>query len=363
METMISNTKIKVGYVSGDFRTHSISHFFKPLLLAHNRDNFTIYCYSNVTRPDDITTYIKANTDYWRNIAGVDDKDAADQVKEDKIDILVDLAGHTANNRLLVFGYKPAPVQVAWLGYPNTTGMTAINYRFTDLIADPPGADSRYTEKLIRLKNGFLCYSGDESIEVSSSPCLKNGHITFGSFNNLPKLTSEVISLWSEILRTLPNARLLLKCRQFNNKGVRSRFRKIFKKNRISFKRVQLVPMLPDPKDHLKLYNKVDIALDTFPYNGTTTTCEALWMGVPVVTLRGDRHAGRVGASILTHTGLGNLVAEDLDQYKNIALHLAGAIQNGYTLNSRSFMKASSLCNSALFAKNVETAYIKMVGG
>lgn len=355
-------SKIKVGYVSPDFRTHSVSYFFKPLLLAHDRDKFEIYCYSNVSRPDDITTHIKANSDHWRNILGMEDKDAAELIKKDGINILVDLSGHTANNRLLVFGYKPAPIQITWLGYPNTTGMTTMDYRFTDEIADPPGSGAFYTEKLIRLKGGFLCYSGDESIEVStSSPCLKTGHITFGSFNTLPKINPEVISLWSEILQSLLGSRLILKCRQLKNKGVKSRLRKMFKRNKVSFKQIQLVPMLSEHKEHLRLYNKIDIALDPFPYNGTTTTCEALWMGVPVVTMLGDRHAGRVGASILTHVGLKGLIATDQDDYKKIVLNLAELLMDGYQLDCRSFMERSSLCNPGAFAKKIETAYKEMI--
>lgn len=354
--------KIKVGYVSPDFRIHSVSQFFKPLLLAHNRDEFEIYCYSNVARPDSITTYIKSISDHWRNILGVNDKDVVQLIKKDEINILVDLSGHTANNRLKVFTHKPAPVQVTWLGYPNTTGLSTMDYRFTDSIADPPGSDHLYTEKLIRLKDGFLCYSGDESIKASTSPpCLKNGYITFGSFNNLPKVTAEVISLWSRILRSLFTSRLILKARQLKDKGVRSRIRKLFKKNGISFKRVQLFPMLLEARDHLNFYSRIDIALDTFPYNGTTTTCEALWMGVPVVTLKGSRHAGRVGASILTHANLKELIAENTDQYMEIVLRMGNVVSRLWH-RKRNLIRTSSLCNSALFAKNMETAYKEIYG-
>ena len=356
--------KLRIGYVSPDFRTHSVAYFFEPLLKAHDQENVEVYCYSNVMRPDDVTGRLKAEADNWFSIVGKNDEDVAEQIRSDGIDILVDLAGHTANNRLLVFAYKPAPIQVTWLGYPNTTGMSAIDYRFTDKVADPIGeADNLYSEELIRLGTGFLCYQGDDSApEISALPCLERGYVTFGSFNNLTKITPEVVKLWSGILRSAPHTHLLLKSTQLLDEEMRARCRGMFEKERISGDRLELLGWLPKQEDHLGLYGKIDIGLDPFPYNGTTTTCEALWMGVPVVTMLGDRHAGRVGASILEHVGLGGLIANGPKSYVEIVLELYKDIEKLTALRNglRDQMMASPLCDASAFAKNVEEAYFRM---
>lgn len=351
--------KIKIGYVSPDFRFHPVAHFFTPLLTSHDRSRFEIYCYSNVFTPDNITSNIAKLSDHFISIVGMDDEDAADLIEKDGIDILIDLSGHTANNCLPVFNLKPAPVQITYLGYPSTTGLTTMDYRLTDNIADPPGSGQYYTEKLIRLDGGFLCYSGADHVKPQPRPCLKNQYITLGSFNNLPKINTNVIALWSRILHKLPNSRLILKCRQLKDKGVRSRIRNEFKRNDIPFRKVKLLPMIPDVQDHLKLYNKIDIALDTFPYNGTTTTFEALWMNVPVITLRGNTHAGRVGASILTHANLSGLIAENQDQYMQIVTNLAETLLNGYTFECRSLVKTA--CDPKVFTDKLEEIYEKLL--
>jgi predicted O-linked N-acetylglucosamine transferase (SPINDLY family) len=356
--------KLRIGYVSPDFRDHSVAFFFEPLLKAHNKEKFEIYSYSNVKKPDNVTGRLKAEANHWFSIVGKKDEDIADQIERDEIDILVDLAGHTENNRLLVFAYKPAPIQVTWLGYPNTTGMSAIDYRFTDEIADPVSETKKMnSEELIRLGSGFLCYNADDfAPEISALPCLERGYITFGSFNNLTKTTPEVVKLWSDILHRVPNALLLLKCNQLLDEEMREKYRRMFEKTGISGDRIELFGTLPKKADHLGLYSKIDIGLDPFPYNGTTTTCEALWMGVPVVTMLGDRHAGRVGASILKHVGLGKLIADSPKSYVEIARQLStnvgklAALRNGL----RDQMISSPLCDAGAFTKNVEEVYIRM---
>ena len=356
--------KVRIGYVSPDFRTHSVSYFFEPLLKAHNKENVEVYCYSNVMTPDNVTERLKAQADHWFPIAGKNDKDVAEQIKIDGIDILIDLAGHTANNRLPVFAYRPAPIQATWLGYPNTTGMSAIDYRFTDEVADPIGeADNLHSEKLIRLESGFLCYSGDESApEVSAMSCLERGHITFGSFNNLTKTTPEVVKLWSDILRAAPDTHLLLKSKQLMDEGVRARYRGMFEKEGISGDRLELLGWLPKKEDHLGLYSKVDIGLDPFPYNGTTTTCEALWMGIPVITIEGDRHAARVGTSIMTHLNLSQFIADTKKSYIKKAVELAGDRKRlaVYRKELRSKLKSSKFCDEHHFANKIETAFREM---
>ena len=355
--------RLKIGYISSDFRQHSVSFFFLPLLTNHDRSLVEVFCYSGVKFPDYLTHKIKMLCDHWRPIVGRSDHAIADQVRQDGIDILVDLAGHTAENRLPVFAHKPAPVQITWLGYPGTTGMPVIDYRITDDIADPPGeADEYHSETLIRLPLGFLCYGPPvDAPDVSGLPARKNGLITFGSFNNLPKVNPEVVALWSRLLDQVTDSRLLLKSKQFTDKYVRQQFLDLFFAGGIGAERLTLLPRAATTAAHLALYHQVDIALDPFPYNGTTTTCEALWMGVPVITLRGERHAGRVGASLLNKIGLGEMVAENQDQYVGIGIELAedmNALEN-LRAGLRSHMQSSALCDGRAFARTMEYAFQK----
>ena len=356
-----SKRRLKIGYISPDFRQHSVSFFFLPLLQGHDRCRVEVFCYSAVKSPDYMTDEIRKLSDHWRPVMGLTDETVAAQVRQDGIDILVDLAGHTAENRLLVLAHKPAPVQVTWLGYPGTTGLPVIDYRLTDEIADPPGeADRCHSESLIRLAQGFLCYGPpDDAPAVSGLPARHNGHITFGSFNNLPKINREVIGLWSRLLQQVPDSRLLLKSKQFADEQVRQRFLDMFSACGITAERVRLMPRVASTAGHLALYDQVDIALDPFPYNGTTTTCESLWMGVPVICLRGDRHAGRVGASILTRLGLSQMVADSADDYVGIGIKLADdmkALEN-LRLGMRARMQSSALCDAKAFARSMENTF------
>jgi len=356
--------RLRIGYVSPDFRTHSVAWFFEPLLHAHHRDAVEVFCYSNVLLPDDCTARIRAKAEHWRSIAGLSDEAAAAQIKQDRIDILVDLAGHTANNRLLVFARKPAPIQVTWLGYPNTTGLQAMDYRLTDAEADPEGeADRLHSEKLIRLAQGFLCYSPPQPApQVSETPAIKAGYITFGSFNNLAKINARVIQAWADILHTAAGSRLLLKDRALGDHLTREHYLKQFEAYGISNERIELQGKQARIEDHLAAYRRIDIGLDPFPYNGTTTTCEALWMGTPVVTLAGNRHAGRVGASILKYAGYPGWVASDPVSYRGIAARLASDITGLNTIRQalRTDLVNSSLCNSDVFAHTLEDAYRHM---
>lgn len=356
--------RIRVGYVSPDFREHSVCYFFLPLLEEHHSDAVETFCYADVKRPDAMTTRIKGLTDHWRSIVGLSDEDVARKVYEDRIDILVDLAGHTANNRLLVFARKPAPVQVTWLGYPNTTGMPVMDYRITDDVVDPVGAaDPYYTERLTRLSQGFLCYAPpEEASDISSLPALREGRVTFGSFNNLPKMNKRVVKVWSKILSMVPGSSLLLKSKPLMDEGVRRRYLKMFSMWGISAERIVFEGYTQTTREHLSLYNRVDIGLDPFPYNGTTTTCEALWMGVPVVTLMGNRHSSRVGASILSRVGLQELICGTEADYVNRAVALAADLERLKTLRTqmRERLTGSPLCDAASFAGMVEDSYQTM---
>ena len=357
-----SGDKLRIGYVSGDFKSHSVSYFFEPLLEHHNASVVETFCYYNNTPIDGTTRRLMALSDHWRPIFSISDTDVVKLIKKDKIDILVDLAGHTANNRLLVFAQKPAPIQVTWLGYPNTTGLSAIDYRFTDMIADPVGeADDFHSETLFRLPNGFQCYKGNENINVNTDlPQNSRGYITFGSFNNLAKMTFEVINVWAKILKAVPNSKLIIKSSIFNTHG--QHYIGLFEEEGIAADRIEFHNRVSDKNEHLEFYNKIDICLDTFCFNGATTTCEALWMGVPVITLLGDRHVGRVGASILTNIGLTDFIAQDIDDYVALASKMSNRPEYLKEIRQRlrKQMLSSPLCNGQSFARDVEDSYKDM---
>ncbi len=353
--------RLKVGYVSPDFRTHSVAYFFEPLVEAHDPNAVEVFCYAEVPGPDETTERLKALADHWRSTVGLGDARVAEQIRSDGIDILVDLAGHTADNRLQVFALKPAPVQVTWLGFPNTTGMEAMGYRLTDDIADPPGDSDQYSsERLVRLPQGFHCYCPPaDAPDVAALPLHAAGHVTFGSFNNLTKVSAELIDTWAQVLHQTPGSRLLIKSHQLADAKTREHYLKMFAVTGIETDRLEFAERTVTTREHLDLYSRIDVALDTFPYNGTTTTCEALWMGAPVVTLAGNRHAGRVGASLLTHVGLADLIAESVESYVAKAVALADHPDRmaGLRARMRRDMAASPLCDRDGFARDIEAAY------
>jgi len=355
--------RLKIGYVSPDLRGHSVAFFMENLLAQHDAQQFEIFCYADLANPDDVTARLRKLSHHWRDTTRFSDERFAETVRKDGIDILVDLAGHTAGNRLTLFACKPAPIQVTWLGYPDTTGMTAVDYRFTDAYADPPRtAQKFYTEKLIWLKDSFLCYRPlDQAPPVGPAPVLDNhGHITFGCFNILSKINVPLAKLWSEILKKTPKSRLLIKSYQgLQDSGGREHLMKKLAEAQVDVSRVELLGLAPTRADHLKQFNRIDIALDSFPYNGTTTTCDSLWMGVPVITLAGKSHMSRVGVSLLTNVGLKELIAKTPEEYVEIAVKLAGnkAKLTKFRNSIRDMMKESPLMNARAFAKNIEQAY------
>jgi predicted O-linked N-acetylglucosamine transferase (SPINDLY family) len=352
--------RLRVGYVSPDFRQHSVAFFFEPLLAAHDRQAVETYCYANVVRPDLTTRRLRALADHWRPVDGQEEAAIAEQIRQDRIDILVDLAGHSSGNLLTVFARKPAPIQATWLGYPNTTGLAAIDYRLTDAVADPPGAETFHCETLERLPSGFLCYRPPaDAPDVGPLPALSTNAVTFGSFNNLAKLTPRVVAVWAAILHGVPKARLLLKSGGFADAEARQHFETLFAAAGIGADRLDLAPQNQGLADHLAQYRRIDLALDPFPYNGTTTTCEALWMGVPVLTLAGRRHAGRVGASLLAGLGLNGLVAPDEAGYIEAAIRLAHDLPALAALRAglRARVAAAPLSDASGFARQVEAAY------
>jgi protein O-GlcNAc transferase len=360
------NKKIRIGYVSPDFNTHSVAYFFEPLLKHHNKDKFEVFCYYNQAKVDQTTERMMQQADHWRPIVGLSDESVVKLVQEDGIHILVDLAGHTGRNNLTAFAYKPAPIQVSWLGYPNTTGLKAVDYRFTDDIADPVGDSEQFhTETLVRLPQGMWCYGGNASIQPHTElPFDKNGYITFGSFNDLAKLTPDVIKAWATILKATPNAKLLLKARQLVEEETQERLIELFKNEGIDKNRLILKAFSSSKSEHFDLYGEIDLALDTFPFNGATTTCEALWMGVPVLTIRGDRHVARVGASLLHRVDLDQLIAETTDEYIAKATSYTkdpNALRE-LRFNMRERVQSSPLCDAKSFAHSVEQKFSEMWG-
>lgn len=353
--------RLRIAYISPDFKRHSCSFFTEPLLAAHDPAAVEIFCYSDVQSPDATTVRLRRHVPHWRDTSKLLTAQFIETVLADQIDIAIDLTGHTGNNRLDAFATHLAPVQMSWLGYPGTTGLNAIDYRITEAIADPVGAaDRHHTETLVRLPRTFLCYRPpDEASEIVAPPCLAGAPFTFGSFNNLPKINTAVVDAWAEILRHAPGTRLLLKSRALNCREPAERIMRGFAERGVDPERVELIGWQADPGHHLRLYSRIDLALDPFPYNGTTTTCEAMWMGVPVLTLLGDRHAARVGASLLTQVGLQRFIARTRDEYvaRAVALAMApgelGEIRRGL----RARMSGSPLCDAPAFARDIEAAY------
>lgn len=362
--TVDPERRLRVGYVSPDFRSHSVSYFFEPLLSKHDQNEIETFCYADVSRPDSTTNQLKSLAMHWCMTAGMSDDELAKRIHADGIDILVDLAGHTAHNRLRAFSAKPAPVQITYLGYPNTSGLMAMDYRLTDDFADPPGmTDSFYTEELIRLPHSFLCYRPPaDAPPVAQPPSSVSGRITYGSYNNMQKVTREAISVWAAILKAVPDSRLVLKNFALADSLVRERCQQAFAEYGIAADRFEFRARDNTVAEHLNSYSTIDIALDTFPYNGTTTTCEALWMGVPVIALAGNTHAGRVGVSLLNQVGFAGFIAETSDNYIKAAVDLA---RNRHELPEmrltlRERMANSPLCNGSDFARNVEDVYRSM---
>ncbi len=355
---------LRIGYVSSDFRSHSVGYFVEPVLQGHDRARYQPICYSGVGRPDETTARLRRSAGEWREVVGLSDERVAEIVREDRIDVLVDLGGHTAANRMLLFARKPAPIQVTYLGYPNTTGLPTIDYRITDSFADPPGLTERFhTEQLVRLDPCAWCYQPpSDSPEVAELAALRNGYITFGSFNAFAKINERLIEMWAHILREVPGSRLLLKNKPLADAGIREEAAEAFQRYGIASGRLELQGWEARTARHLARYGNVDIALDTYPYHGTTTTCEALWMGVPAITLEGTSHVSRVGVSLLNNAGLPELIAFSPQEYVGVAVDLAGNLPRLSKLRRemRPRMRTSPLMDAQRFVRRLELSYRRM---
>jgi predicted O-linked N-acetylglucosamine transferase (SPINDLY family) len=349
--------RLRIGYVSPYFYFQAESFFVVPLLEAHDHQQFEIHCYASVIRPDHITERIRKSADVWHDVLACNDAELAEQIRRDQIDVLIDLAMHMAQNRLPMFARKPAPVQVAWLAYPGGTGLDTMDYRITDGFMDPEGRETPfYAEESIRLPNCWCCY--DPRCDIPPAAPRAQGPIRFGSINNPCKVNEPLLRLWSQVLHAAADSRLLI---QTISTIHRDQIRDFLVSLGISANRLEFVPRCPRT-DYLRLYERIDICLDPLPYNGITTTCDALWMGVPVVSLTGKSAAGRAGWSLLANLGLSDLVAHTPKQFIDITSNLASDLLRLAQLRStlRERMQRSPLIDSQRFARNMEAAYRKM---
>ena len=352
---------LHVGFVSPDLRAHPVGYFLLSFLTALNAQadgRLKLHAYFTLRQADEISARIQAQCQVWREVHALDDEALARQIGEDRIDILIDLAGHTGDNRLPVFAWKPAPVQATWLGYLGTTGVAAIDYLIADDWTLPAELEPQFTEKVWRLPRSYLCFTPPtEDDTIGPLPALANGYVTFGSFNNLIKVGPDVISLWARILHAVPGSRLLLKTMQLSEPSVLQNTAQQFARHGITDTRLMLEPHVPRA-DYLKPYNRVDIALDPFPYPGITTSVECLWMGVPFVTLAGKSFMARQGVGLLNNAGLSDWVAADEDSYVKLAARRAGDLHTLQQLRQelRPRVLASPIFDAQSFARNFEGA-------
>jgi len=349
--------RLRIGYVSPDFDSHPVGRFMLPLLQNHDRHGFEIICYSDVKRADEMTSRLRAAAEVWRETAKLPDEALSERIRHDRVDVLVDLALHTKRNRLPVFARKPAPVQITYLAYCSTSGLAAMDYRLTDRFLDPADVDDRfYSEQSVRLPGSYYCFAPPpEAPQLVSPPSIQSGYVTFGSLNKFAKVTPRMLAVWAELMAKTPNSRLVLYCPSGSH---RQRVNAVFESHGVARDRLTLVESMPFLK-YLEQYNQIDIALDTFPYPGATTTCDALWMGVPTVSLAGRTSLSRAGSSILSHLGLPELVARTPERYIAIAAELAADVPRLSQLRAslRDRMKSSALLDAPGLARGIEQAY------
>ncbi|MGP0066295.1 MAG: tetratricopeptide repeat protein [Isosphaeraceae bacterium] len=345
----------RLGFVSPDLGRHPVGHFLVRVLENLGRERLETICYSDRVVKDDLTHRLQAAVTGWRDVMGLSHERLAERIRADGIDILFDLAGHTAHNRLLAFARKPAPIQISWIGYEGTTGLSAMDYLLADRLMVPEGSERYYRERVLRMPDGYLCYEPPESAPaVGPPPCLEAGYATFGSFNNPAKITREVVAVWARILHGAPTARLIMKYRGLGDESVRKRYLDLFAAQGVPAERVELLPW-SSYSDYLSRYQRVDVSLDPFPFSGSTITCESLWMGVPVVTCPGETFASRHSQGHLSGVGLTETIARDLEEYVDLAVSLAGDDCRLSELRAelRGRMAASPLCDGERFAANL----------
>ena len=352
-----NKNKINIGYISPDFREHTIGYFFKHLLRNSDKEKFNNSLYYNHKIYDNVTKELELNCHKLKSIFNKPEKDIINQIKNDNIDILIDLAGHTDGNNLDILRYKPAPVQVTWLGYYATTGLKEIDYIISDKYVLPEKYEYLYTEKPIRLNYSYLCFEPpDIKIPIKREIKKKNNNsIIFGCLNNVQKINEDLIKAWSEIINRVEDSYLLIKSPELSNVDIKDSLQTLLIKSGISTEKI-ILHGRTSREDHLKTYEHVDIALDTFPFNGGMTTAEALWMGVPTLVIKGDRWVSRVGASILNSTGLDKFVCQNINEYVEKSIHLSSQMEERQMLHRtlRSILLSSPFCNAKIFVKDLE---------
>jgi glycosyltransferase involved in cell wall biosynthesis len=357
--------KLRIGYISPDFRDHPVGNFIEPIIRRHDRTQVKVYCYSETRKVDGVTNAIKNKADVWRETKGLSDQEVADLIKQDQIDILIDLAGHTEGNRLGALALKPAPIQATYLGYFASTGLSTIDYWITDNYIHPQDTQEKATEQIWRLPRCYLGYrSRPEAPFVNDSPCLSQDFITFGSFNNYSKLNPLVLQTWAEILRQIPNSQLIIKNdhQDLDDPEERASIEEYLQANGLNIKQIKLVSRQTTSMNYLALYHSIDIHLDIFPYNGCTTTCDALGMGVPVLTLAGTKYIQRMGATILTTVGLEDWIAHSTQEYIQKAVKFAKNKPQLQQLRTtmRDRLLNSPLCDLDGITQSLENAYLQM---
>lgn len=352
--------RLRIGYVSPDFRRHPVSSFVEPLLATHHRADVEVFCYAEVFEPDEVTRHLQTLADHWRSTTHLSDEQVARMIHDDRIDILIDLAGHTAFSRLAIFTYKPAPIQATYLGYCATTGLRAMDYWITDRVLHPEDTTECATEAIFRLPRCWVTYQPPAGAP-DVLPRSPDAPLTFGSFNNTRKIGDIVVTTWAAILDRAPGARLLLKSRYLDDPHEQQLIAGKFRQHGIGADRLELQGASPFP-DYMNIYNDVDIALDTFPRSGGTTAADALWMGLPVVTLAGERYVERLAASKLHAIGRSEWIADTQDEYIEIAIALANnpQLRAEARQTQRTRMVASPLCDGDGLATAMENAYRTM---
>jgi predicted O-linked N-acetylglucosamine transferase (SPINDLY family) len=357
-------SKLRVGFLSGDLCHHPVAHFIEPLFREYDKERFEFVAYGDQRKSDEFSERFAKQVDLWRETCSLTDEALAKKIHEDRVDILFELSGHTAYNRMGVLALKPAPLQASYLGYPGTTGLPTMDFRITDELVDPLGMTEKFhTERLIRLSRCAWCYEPDaEAPEVGTLPFQRNGHITFGCFNNMAKLNPALFDMWAEILIKVPDSHLRLKARTLTDDRVKNELKDYFTAKGIAAERLDFFGHTRKIHEHLNHYHQVDIALDSFPYHGTTTTCEAMWMGCPVVTRAGAAHVSRVGVSLLSAVGLEEFIGQNREDYIGKAAALAGDIDRLVELRAgmRGRLKSSPLMNATDFAREFEVALLQM---
>ncbi|WP_428423381.1 tetratricopeptide repeat protein [Methylibium sp.] len=353
---LAAGDRLRVGYVSGDFRRHSVTYFVESILACHDHARFEVFCYHNCAFEDDVTARLKSLGHHWVDCAEMLDGDLAARIRDDGIDVLVDLSGHTAHGRLALFARRVAPVQIGYLGYPTVTGLPALDFRISDRVIDTADHPAPAAEAVLHCPHSMFCYRPDAEPPTGEPPVLGSGRVSFGSFNNIAKLSDHTLGLWAQVLRAVPGSRLFLKTRSLAEPANQANIAQFFEAQGVAPDRLVFNPWRPDLVSHLELYREIDIALDSFPFNGATTTCETLWMGVPVVTLAGRTHPSRMGASLLSAIGHKDWIATSDAEFVAIATRLAAEPQAlaAWRAQARTRLRASPLLQPQAFTRAFE---------